>query len=209
MKKKSLSLILATLLVFSAVLAGCGSKESDSSAGEGGAKDKELKVWLMGDETDKTLINEFEEKNPGIKVNVQSIPWGSAHDKLLTAVASKSGPDVVQMGTTWIPEFAGAGALLDLTPYLDKYPALKQENYFDGAVETMSYDGKVVGIPYYVETRALFYRTDTLAEVGYPEGPKSWDDMKDAGKKLAARGEGNYAITIDAKDMNYLSMCEA
>ncbi|MGM1049108.1 MAG: sugar ABC transporter substrate-binding protein [Bacillota bacterium] len=206
MKKKSLSLILATLLVFSAVLAGCGSKESDSSAGEGGAKDKELKVWLMGDETDKTLINEFEEKNPGIKVNVQSIPWGSAHDKLLTAVASKSGPDVVQMGTTWIPEFAGAGALLDLTPYLDKYPALKQENYFDGAVETMSYDGKVVGIPYYVETRALFYRTDTLAEVGYPEGPKSWDDMKDAGKKLAARGEGNYAITIDAKDMNYLSM---
>ena len=209
MKKKSLALIMAVLFMFSAVLAGCGSKGSESAGGESGedgGKQTELKVWLMGDETDKTLINEFEKKNPGIKVNVQSIPWGSAHDKLLTAVASKSGPDVVQMGTTWIPEFAQAGALLDLTPYLERYPSLKQENYFDGAVQTMSYDGKVVGIPWYVETRVLFYRTDVLADVGYPEGPKTWDDMKDAGKKLAARGEGKYAITIDAKDMNYLSM---
>ncbi|WP_106767319.1 sugar ABC transporter substrate-binding protein [Paenibacillus faecalis] len=206
MRKKSLSLILATLLVFSVILAGCGSNESESSGGDSEGGTKELKVWLMGDETDKTLINEFEEKNPGIKVSVQSIPWANAHDKLLTAVASKSGPDVVQMGTTWIPEFAEAGALLDLTPYLDKYPSLKPENYFDGAIETMSFNDKVVGIPWYVETRVLFYRTDILADVGYPEGPKTWDEMKDAGKKLAARGEGNYAITIDAKDMNYLSM---
>ncbi|KOR76216.1 sugar ABC transporter substrate-binding protein [Paenibacillus solani] len=204
MRRKTWLGMLAALMVFSAVLAGCsgGSEKAD----EGSKGKQELKVWLMGDETDETLIKQYEEKNPGVKVNVQSIPWGSAHDKLLTAVASKSGPDVVQMGTTWIPEFAQAGALLDLTPYLDQYPNLKPENYFDGAVQTMSYDDKIVGIPWYVETRVLFYRTDILAEVGYPEGPKTWDDMKDAGQKLAARGNGNYAITIDAKDMNYLSM---
>ncbi|KOP66130.1 ABC transporter substrate-binding protein [Bacillus sp. FJAT-18019] len=204
MRRKTWLGMLAALMVFSAVLAGCsgGSEKAD----EGSKGKQELKVWLMGDETDETLIKQYEEKNPGVKVNVQSIPWGSAHDKLLTAVASKSGPDVVQMGTTWIPEFAQAGALLDLTPYLDQYPNLKPENYFDGAVQTMSFDDKIVGIPWYVETRVLFYRTDILAEVGYPEGPKTWDDMKDAGQKLAARGNGNYAITIDAKDMNYLSM---
>ncbi|GAB6928835.1 sugar ABC transporter substrate-binding protein [Paenibacillus sp. JCM 10914] len=192
------------MLMFSVVLAGCsGGSENAGGSGEG---KKELKVWLMGDETDETLIKQYEEDNPGVKISVQSIPWGSAHDKLLTAVASKSGPDVVQMGTTWIPEFAQAGALLDLTPYLEQYPNLKPENYFDGAVQTMSYDDKVVGIPWYVETRVLFYRTDILAEMGYPEGPKNWDELKDAGEKLAARGNGNYAITIDAKDMNYLSM---
>ncbi|CAM3554474.1 MULTISPECIES: sugar ABC transporter substrate-binding protein [Paenibacillus] len=200
MRKKSLLLILASILVLSGVLAGC------SKGADGGSGGKELKVWLMGDETDDTLIKEYEEKNPGVKVSVQSIPWSSAHDKLLTAVASKNGPDVVQMGTTWIPEFAQAGALLDLTPYLEQYPNLKQENYFDGAVETMSYEDKVVGIPWYVETRVLFYRTDLLAEVGYPEGPATWDELKDAGKKLVARGSGNYAMTIDAKDMNYLAM---
>ncbi|MGV2787257.1 extracellular solute-binding protein, partial [Clostridium perfringens] len=190
------------LLMFSVVLAGCsGGSEKADGGSKGGEGKKELKVWLMGDTTDETLIKAYEEKNPGVKVSVQLIPWGSAHDKLLTAVASKSGPDVVQMGTTWIPEFAQAGALLDLTPYLEQYPNLKQENYFDGAVQTMSYDDKVVSIPWYVETRVLFYRTDILAEVGYPEGPKTWDEMKDAGKKLAARGDGNYAITIDAKDM--------
>ncbi|MBX4152158.1 MULTISPECIES: sugar ABC transporter substrate-binding protein [Paenibacillus] len=207
MRKKSILWTLAALLVFSVVLAGCsGGSEKADGGSEGGGGKKELKVWLMGDTSDETLIKQYEEKNPGVKVSVQLIPWGSAHDKLLTAVASKSGPDVVQMGTTWIPEFAQAGALLDLTPYLEQYPNLKQENYFDGAVQTMSYDDKVVSIPWYVETRVLFYRTDILAEVGYPEGPKTWDEMKDAGKKLAARGDGNYAITIDAKDMNYLSM---
>ncbi|MCG6581871.1 extracellular solute-binding protein, partial [Acinetobacter baumannii] len=115
MRNKSILWTLAALLVFSVVLAGCSSGSEKADGGSEGGGKKELKVWLMGDETDETLIKQYEEKNPGVKVSVQSIPWGSAHDKLLTAVASKSGPDVVQMGTTWIPEFAQAGALLDLT----------------------------------------------------------------------------------------------
>lgn len=196
--------MFAALLTCSIVIAGCSNNSNNASEKDG----KVLKVWVMGDSSKNLveLAKPFEESNPGVKVEIQAIPWGNAHDKLLTAVASQSGPDVVQVGTTWVPEFGGAKAFLDLTPYLDKYPNMKKENFFDGAVETMSVNDQVVGIPWYVETRVLYYRTDLLAEVGYPEGPKTWDDLKDAGKKLAARGDGNFAIPMEGKDANYIAM---
>lgn len=204
--KKNWIIALITLLAVSVIAAGCGSKNSSGSNSASGGS-KTVKVWFMGtSESVEPIAKMYEEKNPGIKVDVQAIPWDSAHDKLLTAVASKNGPDVIQMGTTWIPEFASAGALMDMAPYIEKYPELKTENFFDGAIQTTQYDGVTVGIPWYVETRGLFYRTDLLAEAGYPEGPNTWDELKDAAQKLAARGKGNYAMPIDAKDQNYLSM---
>lgn len=207
MKKKNWLTTLAALIAVTLIAAGCGSNSSSNSESASGDT-KTLKVWFMGTtESVEPLADMYEEQNPGVKVEVQAIPWDSAHDKLLTAVASQTGPDVIQMGTTWIPEFAQAGALLDMAPYIEQYPELKTENFFDGAIQTTQFEGVTVGVPWYVETRGLFYRTDLLAEVGYPEGPKTWDELKDAGEKLAAKGgAGHYAMPIDAKDQNYLSM---
>lgn len=197
MKKKTGFTIAALLMSFSLVAAGCGNS-GNSASGD----NKTLKVWFMGTaDTVQPIADMYEAENPGVKVEVQAIPWDTAHDKLLTAVASKSGPDVVQMGTTWVPEFAAAGALKDMAPYIEKYPSMKAENFFDGAVQTTQYEGKTVGIPFYVETRAMFYRTDLLSDVGYPEGPKTWDELKDASKKLVAKGgAGHYALPIEGKD---------
>src|SRR5690606_33053593 len=137
---------------------------------------KTLNVWAMGEEGKKLseLTAKFEEQNPGIKVKVQAIPWDTAHDKLLTAVASGKGPDVLQLGTTWVPEFADAGALLDLTSYLKDYPQFEPENYFEGAQTSMKHGDQIVGIPWYVETRLVYYRTDLLKEVGYTAAPATW-----------------------------------
>ncbi|WP_139129202.1 extracellular solute-binding protein, partial [Paenibacillus nuruki] len=146
------------------------------------------------------IVPDFEKANPDIKVEVQAIPWDNAHDKLLTAVASKKGPDVVQMGLGWIPEFADAGALLDLSSYTEKYPNLKVDNFFKGAQQTMTYNDQLVGIPWYIDTRVLFYRADLLKQVGYNEPPKTWAELKDAATKLAARGNGNYGILLDSQD---------
>ncbi|WP_150268345.1 sugar ABC transporter substrate-binding protein [Paenibacillus tepidiphilus] len=197
MKTKTGITVLSTLLGFSVIMAGCGNS---NEAADGDSKT--LKVWFMGtSDTVDPIAEMYEKENPGIKVDVQAIPWDSAHDKLLTAVASKDGPDVVQMGTTWIPEFAAAGALTDLAPYIEQYPELQPDNFFEGAVQTTQYEGKTVGIPFYVETRAMFYRTDLLADVGYPEGPKTWDELKDASRKLVEKGgAGHYALPVEGKD---------
>ncbi|MEW4369355.1 sugar ABC transporter substrate-binding protein [Paenibacillus kandeliae] len=187
------------LLIFSFLLAGCSGGKEQTTTSDG---KRILKVWGMGAEGTALaqMAPDFEAKNPDIKVEVQSIPWDNAHDKLLTAVASQSGPDVVQMGMSWIPEFADAGALQDLSSYVDKYPNLKADNYFKGARTKMTYNDKLVGIPWYIDTRVLFYRKDLLQQAGYDKAPQTWDELKDAATKLAARGNGNYGILLDSKD---------
>ena len=55
------------------------------------------------------LIPQFERDNPGIRVEVQQIPWQSAHEKLLTAFAGRVTPDVAQLGSSWVPGIRRAG----------------------------------------------------------------------------------------------------
>ncbi|MGG0736670.1 sugar ABC transporter substrate-binding protein [Niallia taxi] len=193
MKKKWFIFGMTAILTLG-LLAGCSQKSSSSDSNV-------LTVWGMGDEV-KQLPKMAEEftKETGIEVKIQSIPWASAHDKLLTAVASKKGPDVLQMGTTWMPEFQAAGALADMGEYMDKYPNLKPDNFFEGSVETTLFDSKYYGIPWAAETRVLFYRTDILEAVGYKEAPKTWEELKDAAKKLSERGENMYGLNVDAKE---------
>ncbi|WP_082233176.1 sugar ABC transporter substrate-binding protein [Halobacillus massiliensis] len=195
MKTKIFALLAVVLL--SGTLAACSS---GSSSGEG--DNETVTVWAMGEEGKKLkeFSKGFEEANPDLKVDVQAIPWDTAHDKLLTAVASGNGPDVVQLGTTWVPEFAEAGALLDLSEYMEDYPGFAKENYFEGSVSTMEYEDQIVGIPWYVETRVLYYRTDILEEAGYEEAPKTWDELKDAARTIADSGEDTYGLDIDRND---------
>lgn len=191
--------LLVGMWVVSTVLAGCSS---ESSGSEG------ITVWAMGEEgkTLPALAKEYEQEHPGVKIHVQAIPWDTAHDKLLTAVASKNGPDVIQMGTSWMPEFVEAKALADLTPYVDEYPALASGNFYEGSTETVEVDGKLYGVPWYIDTRVLYYRKDALEQVGYQNPPKTWEELSDAALKLSKRGEGKYGITLDPNEQTLTFM---
>ncbi|NBD27402.1 sugar ABC transporter substrate-binding protein [Paenibacillus glycinis] len=207
--KKTMTLITAGVLTVG-MLAGCGAKNDTNggNASEGGGDSNEkvtLTVWGMGEEA-KTLpkfADEFTKENPNIKVNVQALPWDQGHDKLLTAVASKKGPDVVQMGSSWVAEFADAGVLADLSPYVTQYPELNPDNFYPGAVAAGKYNDKYVSSPWYVETRVLFYRTDMLKSVGFDKAPATWDELSDAAQKLTkAGGSGKYGMSIDPKEQS-------
>lgn len=210
--KKKISFLVLGILLASILLTACGGNKNDkNNAGKGGNNGDdqvEISVWGMGEEAKSLpkIAEKFEEDNPNIKVKVQAIPWDQAHDKLLTAVASKSGPDVVQMGTTWIPEFAEAGALMDLKPHFKDYQELDPANFAEGSVETAKYEDKIVSVPWYIDTRVLYYRTDLLAEVGYKEAPKTWEELSDAAKKLSDRGDNMYGISIDPKEQSLAFM---
>ncbi|RDW21505.1 ABC transporter substrate-binding protein [Oceanobacillus arenosus] len=202
MKKKKLGWLSAILFSGALILGAC----SDDSSGDEGTDstssgDDTIQVWTMSADFDK-FVAEFEDES-GINVEVQTIPWGNVHDKLLTAVASGKGPDVIQIGTTWVAEFAEAGTFLDLTDHIADYPNLNPDNFFDAAVESTQYNGQTVGIPWYVDTRLLFYRTDLLAEAGYPEGPETWDDFLDAATQLTARGDDQYGVDISQGDPQF------
>ncbi|GEK88460.1 multiple sugar transport system substrate-binding protein [Alkalibacterium putridalgicola] len=196
------SAMLATL----SLLGACGSDDADTgenSEGTEGSVD-ELSVWIMGDGNEQAqgIFDAYTEET-GIDINLQSIPWSSAHDRLLTAVASGEGPDVVQMGSSYMAEFTDAGALADLTEYVESNDALSADKFYEGNINTTEIDGSYYGIPWYTETRALYYRTDLLEEVGYPEGPSTWEELYDASMQLSERGEDMYGFDINFQEQTF------
>lgn len=139
-----------------------------------------LRFWAMGREAEvvSELLRDFEREHPGIRVEVQQVPWNAAHEKLLTAFAADGLPDICQLGNTWIPEFAQLGALVPLQPMVDASRVVDRGDYFPGIWNTNLIDGQLVGVPWYVDTRLLFYRKDMLRAAGIDAPPRTWDQWR-------------------------------
>jgi len=158
-----------------------------------------VRFWAMGREAEVVaeLIREFEAENPGIHVDVQNIPWTAAHEKLLTAFAADGLPDVFQLGNTWIPEFAELDTLTPLAPFVARSKVVDPADYFQGIWDTNVIHDQLVGIPWYVDTRLLYYRKDLLAQAGFDHPPRTWAEwntMMAAIKKM--QGADRYAILM-------------
>jgi len=155
-----------------------------------------LDVWAMGREGEVIgdLVPEFERENPGVKVRVQQLPFTAAHEKLLTAFVGDAMPDMAQLGNSWVPEFAALGALDPLDGRVAATPAIPRADYYPGIWDSNVVDGKLYGVPWYVDTRLLFYRRDILKRAGFDHPPRDWAEWRRqmmAIKKLV--GPGKYA----------------
>ena len=182
----------AALLV---LLAGCaGSEEADVTT---------IRFWAMGREGEvvEQLVPEFERRNPGIRVDVQQIPWTAAHEKMLTAFVGDATPDVAQLGNTWVPEFQALNALEPLDARAAASPSTPRADYFEGIWNTNVIDGQTYGLPWYVDTRVLFYRPDLMAAAGYPQPPRNWGEWLDAMRKMKRRmGPNQYPILLPTNE---------
>lgn len=177
------------LLLLAALLAiGCG---------RGGADQRTpVRFWAFGREGEvvRELVPEFERRHPGIRVEVQQVPWTAAHEKLLTAFVGDATPDAAQLGNTWIPEFMFLDAL---APLDDRIPASLRADSFPGIWDTNVIDGRTWGLPWYVDTRLLFYRTDLVEAAGVPWPPRSWSEWRAAMEGIKRHGgPGRFAILL-------------
>ena len=145
-----------------------------------------IEFWGLGREGEVVaeMIPEFERRHPGIKVDVQQLPWTAAHEKFLTAHVGGSLPDVAQMGNTWISEFHTVGALEDLTPWVSRSKIVDKSDYFGGIWDTNLIGANVYGIPWYVDTRVLFYRNDLLKAAGFDHAPRTWSEWVDVSRRM-------------------------
>jgi multiple sugar transport system substrate-binding protein len=184
-------------LVVLSFTAGCSAPSGDTV----------VRFWAMGREGEVVaeLLSEFERTHPGIKVEVQQLPWTAAHEKLLTAFAGDATPDVCQLGNTWIPEFVALRALERLDNYVAASQVIDPGDYFAGIWDTNRVDGGLYGVPWYVDTRLLFYRRDLLAQAGIEDAPRSWDEWTRAlGAIKAHAGRDRYAILLPVNEFEPL-----
>lgn len=158
------------LAVLLAVLgAGCSSSSPSH---------RSVTVWAVGREGEviAQLLPEFRRLHPDIDVRVQQLPWSAAHQKLLTAFAADATPDLCQLGNSWIPEFATLKALEPLDERTARSTVVQPADYFPGIWDTNVVDGRLYGVPWYVDTRLLFYRRDLLRQAGFAAPPRSWGE---------------------------------
>lgn len=156
----------------------------------------DLRLWAMGREGQmvQALLPGFARAHPDIRVRVQQVPWSAAHEKLLTAHVGGALPDVFQAGSTWIPELVALGAL---APLQARLPAAARADFFPGVLEANEVDGALWGVPWYVDTRVLFYRRDALAAAGWTTPPTDWPAWREALAAVQARvGPGRYALLL-------------
>lgn len=182
---------VATLLLASAL--ACRSA-SDSSI--------TLRFWAMGAEGEVVaqMMPEFERENPGVRVRVQAMPWSAAHEKLLTSFVGEATPDVAQLGNTWVPEFQAIHALEPLDAYTARSTVVRPDAFFRGIWDTNVIDDVAYGIPWYVDTRVIFYRRDLLAKAGYDSVPSTWTGWRAAMEAVKRQGSARYAIFLPTNE---------
>ncbi len=196
----------AVLAGVALVVASCGSNAGSGAPGGSASQAPEvslpasvsgtLTVWAMGNEGVqlKVLGNAFMAANPGTTVNVVPVDWGQAVAKLTTAIAGHQTPDVSQMGTDMMAQFAGTTAL-------ETVPAnFKPSTFFESAWNTNIVNGTVYGVPWYVETRLLYYRADIATKAGITSPPATWDDLTAMAKAMQSKGGATWGLSLGTKN---------
>ncbi|MBV8567254.1 MAG: sugar ABC transporter substrate-binding protein [Methylobacteriaceae bacterium] len=137
----------------------------------------------------KKQFAEFEQANPGTKVELISLPWGQAFEKFLTMVQAGDTPDIVEMPERWVGLYGSNGQLEDLTSYFKDWP--DYATLGDRAKELGStVNGKPYMVPYGYYIRALFWNKKLFQQAGIGGPPKTVDDFVADANKIAALGNG-------------------
>lgn len=203
MTKRALSMMLPAVLSLGIILSGCGSDDASSSnnaAAPGAAGDKvagEITVWghpYVGDDKKEQLkafwnetIAAFKQKYPDVKVNYEEIPWKNREQKILTALAAGSGPDVFYQLPDQIPQFAGNNALEPLDAYAKD---IHTDDFSKGALAGATYQGKLYALPILQEVQTLIYNPDVIKAIGEDPAklPTTWDEFDRWAEKAKAKG---------------------
>ncbi|MFL6596143.1 MAG: ABC transporter substrate-binding protein [Chthoniobacterales bacterium] len=161
------------------VLASCSRQNSLGNA------PIELSVLMDADVNGDwhAFISEFEAQNPGVHINYVEGPseTNAREDLYVTSLlGGQAVYDIIYADTVWIPKFAAAGWLEDLT---DRCPAERWNEFIPGAIEGGKYKGRIYRVPQHVDVGMFFYRRDLL-EAANEQPPDTFDDLVRIAQKL-------------------------
>ena len=140
------------------------------------------------------IVAEFEAANDGVEVELISVPWDQAFERVLTMTLSGQPIDVMEMPERWISTLAVNDALRDLGPWLDSWEGADQLT--QATLDfTRIYDDTAYFVPYGYFVRALYYNKPLLAEAGYDAPPTTWDEFNEMARAVSAL-DGKYGYCL-------------
>ncbi|MCD6449832.1 MAG: extracellular solute-binding protein [Thermotogaceae bacterium] len=150
--------------------------------------------FMVDDKLWQDIYAEFQKEYPDIEVEFTQLSWANGFDKIVTSIAANSAPDLVELGNTWVAQFANDGAIYALTD--DEEKQFKDYVGFN----TTEYKGKHYGYIWLVGTRAMYYNVDLFIKAGLDPSnpPKTWSEVLVAAKKIDALGDDIYGFGLPA-----------
>jgi len=132
----------------------------------------------------KTVIPSFTTAYPGVQVQMLTSDWGPSFQKISTAIAGGTAPDVFVMGGIWTGPLASKGAMLALDSYVAKWSS--KSDIPDNVWADSMYQGKTYAVPAQLDTRTVVYRKDQY-DAASLQPPSTWDELKADAAKLAQK----------------------
>jgi multiple sugar transport system substrate-binding protein len=196
MRRTRAAAALAIVTALAAATAGCGG---GTSTGDGSPKT--LTYWASNQGPNiaadkKILTAELKkfEKETGIKVELEVVPWSDLLNRILAATASGQGPDVLNIGNTWSASLQATGALLPWDQ--ETFGRVGgRDRFVDSALGSTGAPGEPpAAVPLYSMAYALYYNKKAFEDAGIDKPPATWDELVADGKKLSRGGEWGLGV---------------
>jgi len=177
-------LLLVLLLT---ALAGC-SRAPDPN---------ELQFWTIQlspkfDPLIRSMLREWEQQHPGMRVRWTDLPFGSVERKLLAAVFARTAPDVVNLNPLFAANLASKGGLLPLQQQLSTQT---RASYLPRVLQAAEQEGELYALPWYLTARITLANQRLLRQAGYARPPQRWEEVP-AYAEAVKRRTGRYALFV-------------
>ena len=187
-------LVICTLLGLAlSWIVSCSTSNVDTTVQSNSGS--QVEFWTMQLQPEFTdyfnnAIDTFQKENPGVKVSWVDVPWSAMESKILTAVAAKTAPDIVNLNPDFASVLAARNAWLDLD---NKVPSDVRSTYLPNIWKASTLNGKSFGIPWYLTTRLTIHNTDLLKQAGINNPPATYDELAQVAKQVKEK-TGKYAF---------------
>ena len=191
---RRIAALIALLLAFALLLGACGSDKGSTGSKKDDGEYLNLWITTLGEEAEvikKVTEEQWNVEHPDAKVKVTVVPGNSDdfYQKLTTAFATQTGPDMFCISNAEILKYVETGVAYDVTSYLEPNRA----DYMEGALESLTFDGKIMAFPGNMDVMALYCSVEAFKEAGI-DYPETWEELIEATNLLA--NDERYGIIL-------------
>ncbi|MEZ4731405.1 MAG: sugar ABC transporter substrate-binding protein [Caldilineaceae bacterium] len=171
------------------LLAACAAPgaPASSGSGEGAAAQEVANVRYIAMDYDsrmqadtQAVMDAFNASQGAVNATLEVVSWPEGKNVLLTQISGGQPPDIFNGSGQWLLEFQSAN---ELAPLGDLMGEELLANFWESGIQAMTVQGQLYGMPYFLDPRGLYYRTDLFAENGLP-APTTWADVREAAKAI-------------------------
>lgn len=140
----------------------------------------------------RAMTQAFQTAHPDVQVNLEFVPYEALHDKIVAARgAGGNGYDVVLFDAIWPAEFSKFDLLQDVS---SRISADEKEKIFPGAMNTVVFKGKTLGMPWILDTKYLYYNKAMLEKAGIKDLPQTWQQVLDDARIIKQKNIVKYPL---------------